>query len=105
MKANVIYSISPSKNKLSDGIVYKAQDSDITYIILKPVSMKDLTFEVLAVDELEKQVCESRQPLPKAVDQTWDRLSEYITKLERENEQLNNEIDALKHMLDRKDND
>lgn len=51
MKANVIYSNSPSKNKLSVGSVYKSQDSDITYIILKLVSTKDLTFEVLSVDE------------------------------------------------------
>lgn len=51
MKVNVIYSNSPSKNKLSVGSVYKSQDSDITYIILKLVSMKGLTYEVLTVDE------------------------------------------------------
>lgn len=51
MKANVIYSNSPRKDKLSVGSVYKSQDSDITYIILKLVSMKGLTFEVLSVNE------------------------------------------------------
>lgn len=51
MKANIIYSNSRSKSKLSVGSVYKSQDSDITYVILKIISMKDLTFEVLSVDE------------------------------------------------------
>lgn len=105
----------------------------IVTINKKVDSLQDLSVSLMKEnDKLEEQV-KGEQVEREDAEQTCDRLASYIAKLERENEQLkndieyqerkndkltdanlkqfstiqerNNEIDALKHMLDRKDND
>lgn len=96
-------------------------------------NLQDLNVSLMTKNnELEEQV-ESEQVWRNDAEQTCDRMRHYIIKLQRENKQLkndieyqerknnkltdanlkqfstiqerNNEIDALKYMLDRKDND
>lgn len=110
MKANVIYSNTPIKSKLSVGSVYKSQDSDTTFVLLKVVSMKDLTFEVLSIDEdgdiATFNLTETAKKLNKRNDALENEISEISALLNEKVDTIikrDNEIDALKQMLDRKD--
>lgn len=107
------------------GEAEKIKYEDIVKALVKTIKFYE------QADRKKEEQLEEEQTWREDADQTCDRMSRYIVKLVRENEQLkneieyqerkndkltdanlkqfstiqerNNEIDALKHMLDRKD--